>query len=144
MKTITLWVLILLLLIGIGLLIKSYGIYERFEERPKVLYIWNSKDTISKRFYIYWMILINKIKMNKINVDMCAVDVAVEPDLAIYEQSKKTYKEIPLVRLISSKDKRYDYDIANDYKYNYNTIIDTSGPTASNNIYKMIIDNKDV
>lgn len=143
MKTITLWVLILLLLIGIGLLIKSYGIYERFDSRPQVLYIWKSGDSISGRFSPYWNELKQRIKNNKLNIKMCDVDVVVEPDLARYEQSNKTYKEVPFVRLISSKGNRYDYDIANDYRYYYGgRMSDIGGYLASNKIYKMIVDKK--
>ena len=144
MKTVTLWVLILLLLIGIGLLIKSHGKYERFDSRPQVLYIWKSGDSISGRFSPNWDSLKERIKNNNLNIKMCDVDVIIEPDLARYEQSKKAYKEVPLVRLISSNGNRYDYNIADDYRYYYGGhMSDIGGYLASNKIYKMIVDKKD-
>ena len=116
-----------------------------FNSRPKVYYIWRSGNNISGKFSPYWNDLEKRIKASDMNITTCDVDNLKEPDLANYEKSKQNYTTIPLVRLVSSKGNRYDYNISDDYKYYYGGINGDymSGRIASNKIYKMIMDNYD-
>lgn len=156
MKTFYVWTLTIIILILIIVKIKWISIYEMFDSRPKVYYIWRSGDDISGKFSPQWNLLKERIKANNLNIKMCDVDTSKEPDLDRYEKSKQAYRSIPLVRLVSSKGNRYDYNIMDDYKYYYGSRSiedlreylkeglgkgDISGFLASNKIYKMIVQN---
>ena len=160
MKTLYLWSYIIGSLIFAMLFIKSSIIYELFDSRPQLFYIWKSGYSISDNFYLQWTLLKERIKQNKINIKICEIETSKEPDLAIYEQSKQNYTGIPLVRMITAKGNRYDYNILDNYKYYYSATVDDlrdylkSGITtndrntrgdlssylAANRIYKMVVD----
>ncbi len=149
MKASQLWIILIIIILCSILLINTFRLYELFDSRTQVLYIWKSGNSTSGKFSPYWNDLIKRVEKNKLNVIMCDVDIVNEPDLADYEKEKQKYdddKNIPFVRIITSKGNRYDYNINDDYKYYYGgigTYGDLSGYYASQKIYKMILDKKD-
>lgn len=149
MKSTQLWMILIIIMLCSILLINTFRIYELFNSRTQVLYIWKSGDSTSGKFSPYWKSLIELVEKNKLNVTMCDVDKLNEPDLVDYEKQKQIYDDdtnIPFVRIITSKGNRYDYNINDDYKYYYGsfgTYGDLSGYYASQKIYKMILEKKD-
>lgn len=144
MKASQLWLILIITVLCSILIINTFRFYEFFDSRPQVWYIWKSGDSISGSFSPYWNELKKRIQNNKINVKMCDVDITKEPDLADYENNIKPYKKIPLIRMVTSKGNRYDYNITDDYTYYYGgRSLDLGGYLASQKIYKMIVDKKD-
>lgn len=144
MKANLLWSILIIIILCIVILVNTFHLYEFFESKPQVWYFWKSGDNASESYFPYWNDLIKRVEQNNLDIKICDVNIDKEPDLEIYEKSKQEYDTIPFVRIISSNGNRYDYNVANDYKYYIsNRNYYNPGDITSNKIYRMIVENKD-